>query len=227
MHALWSRMARPNLRGGGSVFGGDTLRYDIVTSFSLMHFLCFMLSLCNRYTFAHRWLVQGWSPRHLLLSATGIALEIGRGKGWPKPYIVECVRNVGLGRLACPKSMQRAPFPALHTTETTFHASDSSNRTHNRGNSEITFSICRCSGTRGRDPQCAWYHRNFLFSQCPILVRHSSGPFGGIFEIGSKYTFTLTESQSLKSVCFYSLRLRWKVHITWYDCTFANGRAKL
>ena len=113
-------------------------------------------------------------------------------------------------RRAWPTSLpeeQRAPFPALHTTEATFHASDSSNRTHNRSTSEITFSICRCSGTRGRDPQCAWYHRNFLFSQCPILARHSSGPFGGIFKIGSKYRFlTLTESQSLKSVCFYLLR---------------------
>ena len=129
-------------------------------------------------------------------------------------------------RRAWPTSLpeeQRAPIPALHTTPATFHASDSTNRTHNGGTSKITFSICRCSGTRGRDPQCAWYHRNFLFSQCPILARHSSGPFGGIFEIRSRYTFiTFTESQSLKSVCFHSLRLRCKVSTSPDNCTFAN-----
>ena len=61
---------------------------------------------------------------------------------------------------------ERALFPPTHTPVTTFPISESSSRTHNRGASEITRSrFRRTSGTRGRDPQCAWYHRNFLFSQ--------------------------------------------------------------
>ena len=78
---------------------------------------------------------------------------------------------------------KRAPFPASHPPVATFPASQSSSRTHKRGASEITCPRRRCRGTRGRDPQCTWYHRSFLFSQWPILARHSSGPFGGIFEI--------------------------------------------
>ena len=78
------------------------------------------------------------------------------------------------------------PFPVLHTPVATFPTSQSSSRPHNRGTSEITDSRCTCSGTRGWDPQCAWYHRSFLFSQWPILARHSSGPLGGIFEIIEK-----------------------------------------
>ena len=77
---------------------------------------------------------------------------------------------------------ENVPFPASHTPVPTFRVSESSSRTHNRGASEITRSRCRCSGTRGRDPQCAWYQRSFLFSQWPILARHSSGPLGGIFK---------------------------------------------
>ena len=61
---------------------------------------------CSTFTFAHRWLVQGWSPRHLLLSATGTALETGKGKEWPKPHIVERVCSFDLGRLACLKSRE-------------------------------------------------------------------------------------------------------------------------
>ena len=100
-------------------------------------------------------------------------------------------RGVGLTFPRRPHAQQRTtdlpreenvPSPTSHTPLPTFPASESSSRTHNRGASEITRSRCRCSGTRGRDPQCAWYHRSFLFSQCPILARHSSGPFGGIFD---------------------------------------------
>ena len=79
---------------------------------------------------------------------------------------------------------ESVPFPAPHRPVSTLPASESSSRTHNRGISEVTRSKCRCSGTRGRDPQCAWYHRSFLFSHWPILARHSSGPLGGIFKIG-------------------------------------------
>ena len=63
---------------------------------------------------------------------------------------------------------ESALLPPTHTPVATFPTSDSSSRTHNRGASEITrsrCSRCSCSGTRGRDPQCAWYQRSFLFSQ--------------------------------------------------------------
>ena len=83
---------------------------------------------------------------------------------------------------------ESAPFPPSHTPVSTFPASESSSRTHNRGTSEITRSKRRCSGTRGRDPECAWYHRSFLFSHSPILARHSPGPLGGIFKIGLSST---------------------------------------
>ena len=95
------------------------------------------------------------------------------------------LRRTHIQHRALPTSLFReesAPFPVSHTPVATISESDNS-KTHNIGRaSEITRSRCRCSGTRGRDPQWAWYHRSFLFSQWPILARHSSTPFGGIFE---------------------------------------------
>ena len=90
-------------------------------------------------------------------------------------------RRPHLDRTSFPRQ-ESTPFPASHTPVATFPDSQRSSKAHNRGTSEITRSRCRCSWTRGRDPQCAWYHRSFLFSQLPILARHSSGPLGGIFE---------------------------------------------
>ena len=84
-------------------------------------------------------------------------------------------------RVSLPRQ-DNTPFPATHTPVSTFPTSESSSRAYNRGASEITRSRWRFSGTRGRDPHCAWYHRSFLFSQWPILARHSSGPLGGIFK---------------------------------------------
>ena len=92
------------------------------------------------------------------------------------------------------------PFPASNTPVPTFSASDSSSRTETRGAFEITRSRCRCSGTRGRDPQCAWYHRSFLFSQWPILARHSSGPLGGIFKIEFDFSLVYIGSRVGKAI---------------------------
>lgn len=72
---------------------------------------------------------------------------------------------------------ERAPFPTPHASVATFLISESSSRVTNRGASDISPGY---SETRGRDPQCALYHRSFLFSQWPILARHSSGPLGGM-----------------------------------------------
>ena len=58
---------------------------------------------------------------------------------------------------------ENTPFPAPHTPVATFSESQSSSRTHTKGASEITLPRCRCSGTCGRNPQCAWYQRSFFF----------------------------------------------------------------
>ena len=105
-------------------------------------------------------------------------------RGMP-PILPRWARTQHLASLPREESI---PFPASHTPVPTFPASDSSSRTDNRGASEIARSRCRCSGTRGRYPPCAWYHRSFLFSQWPILARHSSGPLGGIFKIGFDFS---------------------------------------
>ena len=78
-------------------------------------------------------------------------------------------RRTHIQHRALPTSLFReesAPFPASHTLVATVPTSENSSMTHNIGRaSEITRSRCRFSGTRGRDPQCVWYHRSFLFSQ--------------------------------------------------------------
>ena len=81
--------------------------------------------------FPYRWLVPGWSPRHLLPPATGTAPDTksrGAWHAWTTPFHVhsdEHTYSIVLFRLACaekrthqflPRTRQWPPFPPVRTT---------------------------------------------------------------------------------------------------------------